>query len=176
MKLFKRISCFFDKIAHEIRMIKLKDMLIFSGIFLILGIISWIVGGRANRIVLLYDFPRSAISIGFMFVLWGASFIFCGAILSGILLGCEKYRRHRAYKIALYIIIMQIFTFMLYPLFFGAIAPFIAFLANIIALFFCMLSILSSYRLYSLWTVCLCLHFLWLFYNAYVCLAFIFIN
>lgn len=176
MKFLKKISYFFDRISHEVRMIKLKHILISSGIFLILGILSWIIGGGTNRVVLLYDFPRSAISIGFMFILWGISFLFSGAILAGILCGCENYKKHRAYKIALYIILMQIFTLMAYPLFFGAIAPVITLLANITAMFFCLLAVMSSIRLYSLWTVCLCLHFLWLFYNAYICLAFIFIN
>ena len=157
-------------------MIKLRHTIIFSGIFFILGIVSWIIGGGTNRVVLMYTFPRCAINVVFMFFFWGFSFIYCGAILAGTLFGCKKYIRHKAYKSGLYIIIMQLFTLMLYPLFFGAIAPFITLLANIVALLFCLLSIISSYRIYSLWTICLCLHFLWLFYNSYVCLAFIFIN
>lgn len=176
MKLFKKISCFFDRITHEIRMIRLKHMLIFSLVFLISGIISWIIGGGTNRVTLLYIFPRSAINIGFMFVLWCLSFMFCGIVFAGVLFGCEKYRRQRTYKIGLYIALMQIFMLIIYPLFFGATAPFIAFLAIIIASIFCLLSILASFRIYSLWTVCLCLHFLWLLYNGYICLAFIFIN
>lgn len=176
MKLFRKISCFFDRITREIRMIRLKHILIFSLIFLLSGIVSWIIGGGTNRVMLLYIFPRSAINIGFMYILWGVSYIFCGAILAGVLFGCEKYWKHKTYKVALYVILMQIFILIIYPLFFGATAPFLSFLAIVIASTFCLLSILVCVRIYSLWTVCLCLHFLWLLYNGYICLAFIFIN
>ena len=176
MKLIKRISCFFDRISHEIRMIKIKYMLIFALIFLILGIASWIIGGGVNRVMLLYTFPRSAIHIGFMFILWGLSFLLCGTIFAGVLFGCEKYKRQKAYKIGLYIALMQIFTLIIYPLFFGAIAPFIALLSILVSIFLCFLAIISAYRIYSMWTICLGLHFLWLLYNGYICLAFILIN
>ena len=176
MRLFRRISCFFDRVTHEIRMIKFKHILIFSSIFLLLGILSWIIGGSTNRVLLLYTFPRSAIHVGFMFILWGFSFVFCGAILSGVVFGCERYKRHKVYKIALFLVLMQVFTYTIYPLFFGAIAPFITLLSIIVALFFSVLSILSSVRIYTLWTICLGIHLIWLLYNFYICLAFIFIN
>ena len=176
MKLFKRISCYFDRIYYEIRTIKRKHTLIFMGIFLLLGIFSWILGGKTDRITLLYSFPRAAIGIGFMFILWGISFIFCGCIFAGIAFSCERYRRHIAYKSCLYIILMQLFVLTAYPLFFGAIAPFIMLLALIVAIFFCFMAILSSYRWFSLWTVLLTLHLMWLLYNAYICLAFVLIN
>jgi hypothetical protein len=46
----------------------------------------------------------------------------------------------------------------------------------IVAISFCLMAILSAYKFYSLWTVALVLHELWLMYNAYVCLTFILIN
>ena len=176
MKLIKRISCYFDRISYEIRIIRRKHTLIFMGIFLLLGIFSWILGGKTDRVMLLYSFPRAAIGIGFMFILWGFSFMFCGCIFAGIAFSCERYRRHISQKICLYIILMQLFTLIAYPLFFGAIAPFIAFLSLIISIFFCIMAILSSIKFFTLWTVFLSVHILWLFYNAYICLAFIFIN
>lgn len=174
--LIRKISCFFDRITHEIKMIRIKNILIFSVLFLVLGFFSWIIGGGSNRVILLYMLPRSAIKIGFMYVLWGLSFIFCGVIFAGVLFGCEKYRRHLTYKTALFIILMQIFTFVIYPLFFGAIAPFLTLIAIVISISFCVLAILSAIKIYSLWSICLCIHFLWLMYNGYICLAFIFIN
>ena len=114
---FRKISLYFDKVAREMRMIRIKYTLILSVISLLFGIISWIIGGGINRVILLYAFPRSAINIGFMFIFWGASFVFVGIILSGVLFGCEKYRRHSTNKIAICIILMQIFTLVIYPLF-----------------------------------------------------------
>lgn len=157
-------------------MIKRKFTLIFMGVFLFLCIISWAIGGKTDRVIFMYNFPRAAINITFMFILWGLSFIFCGFIFAGITFGCQKFRRHVSYKICLYMVLMQIFTFIVYPLFFGAIAPFVTFLSLFIAIFFCFMAILSSFSYYSLWTVCLSLHLIWLVYNAYICLAFMFIN
>lgn len=146
------------------------------GIFLILGIFSWIVGGKTDRVTFIYIFPRAAINIGFMYVFWAISFMICGCIFSCIMFSCKKFRRHIVYKICLYLILMQIFTYIIYPLFFGAMSPFLSFLAILIAIFFCILAILSSFYYYSLWTVILSLHLFWLIYNGYVCLAFTFIN
>ena len=176
MKFIKKISCYFDRVSCEIRKINKKNTLIFMGIFLILGVFCWIMGGKTDRVMLLYRFPRIAIGVGFMFFLWGISFVFCGLIFSGIILSCEKYRRHISYKISLYLVLMQLFTYIVYPLFFGATAPFLSFLSLLIAIFFCFLAISSSFRFYSIWTICLILHMIWLVYNAYVSLAFILIN
>ena len=151
-------------------------MIIFAIMFLLLGIMSWIIGGKTNRVVLLYSFPRCAIGISFAFIFWGISFALCGCIFCGILYGCERYKRRISYKICLYISLMQIFILTTYPLFFGACAPFIAFLAFLISIFFCILAISSAFKHFSLWTVILSMHLLWLVYNSYVCLAFIFIN
>lgn len=176
MKAIKKISCFFDRIDREIRMIKAKALIICASIFLVIGIVSWIIGGRIDRITFFFIFPRCAIKIPFMFIIWGISFAFCGAILAGILCGCEKYRKNQAYKCALFLVIMQVFIYAAYPLFFGASAPFVAFLAFLIAQIFCLLCIISCLKIYSIWTICLIIHFLWLVYNGYVALAFALIN
>ena len=176
MKLFKKISYYFDKVVYEIRTIKSQQTLIFMGVFLFLGVLSWIIGGRVDKVLFLYTFPSSAMSIGFAFVLWGFSFILCGCIFAGIAFGCKRYRRIISYKICLYIVLMFLFILTVYPLFFGAKAPFLALISLIVAIFFCLMAILSAYKYFSFWTVSLVLFCLWLLYNAYVCLAFIFIN
>ena len=176
LKFIRKISFYFDRASFEIRRIKRKYALIFMSIFLLLGIFSWLMGGKTDRVVFLYRFPRIAIGVGFMFFIWGISFAFCGLIFSGIILNCEKYIKHISRKICLYLALMQLFTLIIYPLFFGAVAPFLSFLSLSFAILFCFLAILSSFRYYSIWTICLILHIIWLFYNAYVCLAFILIN
>ncbi len=172
----KKILCFFDRITYEIRKIKFKCILIFSLLFFILGIISWIASGETNKMIILYIYPKAALNLGFMYMLWGISFLFCGGTLGGVLFGCEKFRRHKVYKIILYIIIMQLFSYVIHALFFRATAPFVALLSILIAILFCLLAIFDCFKIYSLWTICLCLHLLWLFYNFYICLAFIFLN
>ncbi len=176
MNVLKRVMKYFDHLSHEIKLLDLKKSCIFSCVFLVLGIISWIIGGRVDKVTLFYIFPRCALPILYAFLLWGISFCFCGFILGGVIFGCEKYKRTRAYKIALFVIIMQIFTLCIYPLFFGALAPIVAFIITLVAMMFCFLAIMASFKLYCLWTVCLSIHFLWLLYNSYVALAFAFVN
>ena len=176
MKLFRRISCYFDRITYEIKSINKLKTLIFMGIFLILGVFSWILGGKVDRVFLLYTFPACAMGIVFAFLLWGLFFILCGFIFAGIAFGCKRYRRNISYKICLYIILMFIFILTFYPLFMGARAPFIALISILVSILFCLMAILSAYRYFSLWNVALILYGLWLIYNAYVCLAFILIN
>ena len=176
MNIIKEISCYFDRVAREIKLFKRKQTIIFSVVFFTLGVFSWMIGGKTNRVVLLYSFPKCAVGISFAFILWGLSFALCGLIFGGILYGSERYRHRITYKICLYISLMEIFIYITYPLFFKACAPFLACLAYLISIFFCFLAISSAFKYYSLWTILLSLHILWLIYNAYVCLAFIFIT
>ena len=176
MNVIKKILCYFDKIYGEIKRINIKACLISSAVFFVLGIFSWIIGGRTDKVRILYIFPRSALPIVYEFILWGVAFMFLGFIFGGILFGCERYKRQFASKISLFIIISFIFTLCVYPVFFGALSPIFSFVLLLISLMFCALAILSSFKLYSLWTVCLTLYFLWLIYNLYVSLAFTFVN
>lgn len=176
MSFIKSVILYFDRINREIKMLNLKACTISSGVFLILGVISWIIGGRTDKITSFHIFPRSALPIIYAFLLWGLAFAFLGFIFGGVIFGCEHYKRKRAYKIAFFILIMLVFNLCVYPVFFGALSPIIAFVLLLTSLMFCSLAIMSSFKLYSLWTVCLILYFLWLLYNCYVALAFAFVN
>ncbi len=176
MKFIRKVHCYSDKISHEIRLMNVKKMLISGLIFLLIGIVSWFVGGSPDEVNIFFVFPRSALPIFYAYTIWGISFLFCGIIFGGVLFGCEKYKRGHSSKIALFICIMQLFTICVYPVFFGALSPFIAFLLLLISLLFCTLAIMSCVKLYSLWTMCLSIHFLWLLYNCYLSLAFTFVN
>lgn len=176
MNAIKRILNYFDRVYNEIKMINLKSCAICSVIFLCLGILSWIIGGRTDKIRLIYIFPRCALPIVYEFILWGIAFAFLGFVLGGVMFGCERYKRQMSSKISLFIVITHIFTLLVYPVFFGAMSPIISFVLLLISLMFCALAILSSFKLYSLWTVCLSLYFIWLAYNLYVSLAFAFVN
>ncbi len=176
MNIIKKIFCYFDHINHEIRMLNLKSCAISSAVFLILGVVSWIIGGRTDKISLIYIFPRSALPLIYAFMLWGVAFAFLGFIFGGVLFGCERYKRQKTYKIALFIVITLVFNLCIYPVFFGALSPIITFILLLASLMFCVLAIMASFKVYSLWTVCLCLYFLWLLYNSYVTLAFAFVN
>ena len=176
MNLLKKIYNYFDNVSHEIKLIRLKPCAIFSLAFFLLGLASWFIGGSTNKVILFSIFPRSALPIAYAYVLWGISFAFCGFIFGGIVFGCEKFKRHHTFKICTFIIVMQIFVLCVYPVFFGAHSPFIAFVLLLLSAIFCIFSIIASYRIYSLWTVCLIFYLLWLIYNCYISLAFIFIN
>ncbi len=176
MKFIKKISGFFNNIDHDIRLFNLKPSLITGGVTLALGLISWLIGGRADKVTLFFMFPRCAVSLGFMYFLWLFSFIFIGIVLGGVLFGCEKYKKRESTKAGAFIIISFIFTLCIYPLFFKCLSPFITFLFILLALFFCLLAIMSSIRIYALWSICLMVHFLWLFYNGYASFVIALIN
>ena len=176
MNVFKKIFNYFDNISHEIKLINLKASIICAITSLIFGITSWIIGGSINKIPIIYIYPRSALPLAFAYILWGIEFAFCGFIFGGIIFGCEKFKRYQAYKIGMFIIIMQIFIFCIYPIFFGALSPLIAFIILLITIVFCFLSIIASIKIFPLWTICLIFNLLWLIYNSYVTLAFAFIN
>ena len=174
--MIKRLSDFFNRFGRDIRLFKLKPSLITAAITLSFGIISWIIGGRGEKVSLFFIFPRSAISIGFMYFLWGISFAFIGFTVGAVLFGCEKYRRQDAIKTVIFIVISFLFTVCFYPIFFRCLAPFVTFIFILVSAFFCFVAIMSAIRLYSLWSVCLMLHLLWLCYNGYMAFAIALIN
>lgn len=174
--MFKKIGNFIEGISHDIRLLNLKKSIIFSLVFLVLGILSWVIGGRTDKVTLFYIFPRLALPTSIALFMWALSFAFCGFIFSAIVFGCEKYKRRVAQKIGILMSIMFLFTLCVYPLFFGALSPILTFFALLISLLFCFFAITSSIKLYSLWTILLGIHFLWLVYNTFLALAFAFVN
>lgn len=176
MKILRRINCFTEGFVHDLRLFNPKASLIIGLITLILGVFSWFVGGTPDTVNLIYIFPRWALSTGVMYFLWLVSFVFAGIIIGGIFFGCEKFKRREASKILVFFCLSLLFTLCVYPTFFKALAPFITFILLFTAAFFCFLSILVAKRIFSLWTIMLCLHFAWLTYNGCLSLVFALIN
>lgn len=176
MKALKAIGLFFDRVGCEIQRIKYKKLGIFALIFFILGVFSWIIGGRTDRVTILYIYPRCALPLVYSYILWGFSFAFVGVIFYGIMFTCDRYRRNYSSKIIFFLSVMYLFTLCAHPLFFRALMPFITFLAFLVAIVFCVLALLSSIKISSLWTICISINLVWLAYNAFVALSFSFIN
>ncbi len=167
---------FINRLTYDIRKIRFKPAIIVAFAFFVLGALTWIFGGSAHRVLIIYVFPKSAMPLGIMYILWGLSFLACGFVLGAILFSCDKYRRQYAYKICVTIVVMQFFTYIAYPLFFGANSPFVTFLTFLISLIFCFFATILSLRIYNCFSLYLIVHFVWLSYNAYVALAFSMIN
>ena len=176
MKILRKIGSFFDRIEHDIRLFSLKPSLIICAITFGLGVVSWIFGGSIDRVSLIYIFPRSAVSIGFMYFLWGISFAFVGFVFGGVLFGCEKYKKRETVKILVFVIMSFVLTLCVPSLFFKCMAPFFTFVFILAATLFCFLAITASIRVYSLWSLCLIVHLLWLIYNGYLAFAIALIN
>ena len=167
MNVFSKIIKYFDGLSRDIRLLNLKQSLIFSCIFFISGIISWILCGSVDDVTVFLIFPRCALPLIYSYILWGVGFLFIGFVFSGTLFGCERYRRTNAYKIALFIVITHVFTLCAYPVLFGACAPLFAFLLLLLSFLFCFLALMVSFKQYCLWTICILLYSCWLLYNAY---------
>jgi tryptophan-rich sensory protein len=176
LAIIKKLDSFFSKIGHDISLFNPKPSLIVSGITLCLGIISWLIGGSTDKAMVFFMFPRSAIPLWLMYFLWGVSFAFLGIIIGGLLFGCEKYKKKDSLKTVIFAVFSLFFTYCVYSAFFRSLSPFFAFLLIFVAEFFCFLAIMSAIRSHALWSICLILNLLWLFYNSYVSIAISFIN
>ena len=176
MRCFKKLDIMLSRLFCDIRKIKFKHSLIVGAIYFIIGAIVWFFGGNFQRIMLLFIFPKSALPLFIMYILWGVSHFACGFIFGAVIFSCDKYRRQLIYRICIALVLMQTFTFISYMLFFGANAPFVAFLSFLATLFFCVVAILFCFRNFYSCGFFLILHFLWLLYNTYITLAFSIIN
>ena len=176
MKCINRYNSFLNRIKNDFRKIKYKPALIVSLICFVLGLITWIFGGSAHRVLIIYAFPKSAMPLAIMYILWGFSYLACGFVLGALLFNCDIYRRQNNYKICVTIVMMQLFTLVAYPLFFGANSPFVSFLSFIISLVLCFFAISLIIKMKNCLSLFMIIHFVWLSYNAYITLAFSMIN
>ena len=176
MVIIKKLDSFFSKLGHDISLFNPKPSLIVSAVTLCFGIISWLIGGTTDKAMVFFLFPRSAVPLGLMYFLWGISFAFVGLIIGGLLFGCEKYKKKDSLKTVIFIAFSLFFTFCIHSSFFRSLSPFLTFILIFVAEIFCFLAIMSAIRYHALWSICLILHFLWLFYNGYVSISISLIN
>ena len=176
MKIINRISSIFDRISHDIRLTNIKPSLILASITLFLGIFSWIAGGRPDKVTLLYIFPRCAISLTIMYLLWAVYFICIGFTIGGITFGCEKFKKREAVKSTTLLIISFMCTLSVYALFFICLSPLITFLVLLVSAFFTFLALMTCAKIYSLWTICIVIHLIWILYNSYIAIIITLIN
>ena len=160
MKLIKKLSSLFDGISHDIRLVNVKCSLITSVVAFSLGLLSWIIGGRADKVMLLYIFPRCSLPLGVMYFLWAISFIFIGFTIGGVGFGCEKFKKREAIKSVAFLILSFLCTLCVCPLFFKCLSPLFTFAIITVSAFFAFLAMISCLKIYSLWTICIILHFL----------------
>lgn len=176
MRLFRGLNCFFDRLTRDIRVFNAKCSIICGTVALVFGIMSWLIGGMSNGALLIYIFPRSAISLSVMYFIWAISFFIFGVIVGGIAFNHDKFKRRDNAKILIFLLFSYLFSLCFYPIFFKSMSPFIAFLIIGISIMFSFFALVLSVRIYSLWTMLLGLHLLWLLYNCYISLTVAIIN
>ena len=176
MKCTKRLSRALNRCGKEFKKIKLKLALLFGLLFFLLGVFTWSFGGETHRILTLYDFPRMAMPVVFMYVFWSIVYIIMGTAVFGIVSCSESYNKAFCQKISFYLTMSLLFTNVAYLLFFSAIAPFMAFVIYLISAMFCFFALIISKRFYILWTIILALYFAWLVYSMLIPLGFLIIN
>ena len=173
---FKKIECYLTSLYHEIKRINVRGALCFGVGFLIVGIISWILGLKNAHLASFYIMPRCALPFFYAHLGWAISFFFIGVIFGGILLGCEQLKKKYSVKIVFLLAFTYLFSLCAHPIFFGNFSPFLAFIVLLASLLFCLLTIIASIKAYKLWTICLFVELIWLIYNLYTALAFSFVN
>ena len=174
--MFKKIECYFSGLYQEIKQINVRASASLGGAFLIIGLLSWILGCRSAHLASFYIMPRCALPYFYAHLGWAVSFFFVGVIFGGILFGCEKFKRKYSIKIAFLLAFAYFFSLCAHPIFFGNLSPFLTFIVLLASLLFCLLTIIASIRAYKLWTICPFVYLLWLLYNLYTTLAFSFVN
>jgi tryptophan-rich sensory protein len=174
--IIKKLNSFFSKIGHDISLFNPRSSLIVSAVTLCFGIMSWLLGGTTDKAMVFFLFPRSVPPLGLMYFLWCISYVFVGIIIGGLLFGCEKYKKNDSLKTVIFLAFSLFFTYCIYSAFFRSLSPFFAFILTFVAEIFCFLALISALRSHALWSICLVIHLLWLFYNGYISLAVLFIN
>ena len=174
--LFKKIQCYLTGLYQEIKQINVRACACFGGAFLVIGVLSWLLGCKFVRLSSFYIMPRCALPFFYAHLGWAISFFFVGVIFGGILLSCERFKRRFAVKTVFLLAFMFLFSLCAHPIFFGNLTPFLSFIVLFASLLFCLLTIIASIKAYKLWTVCLFIHLIWLIYNLYTSLAFSFVN
>ncbi|MBQ3589473.1 MAG: tryptophan-rich sensory protein [Clostridia bacterium] len=176
MKCIKTIKNYLKRCSNECRRTQFKLGLLVGAIFLLIAIFVWSFGKNSHRILSIYLFPKFAMPLMIMYVLWSLIYIIIGFSVFSMMFNCESYKKHISQKIIFLICMSVLFSFFSYLLFFSANAPLMTFLMYLVAIVFVALAFVESRKVFTLWTMMIFMYFLWLVYNSIVCLSFLIIN
>jgi len=176
MRCIKRISLFCKRMSNEFKRVKTHLAVLTGLLFVVLGIFTWSFSNDTHKIITLFSFPKYAMPIAVMYILWSIVYFMVGYSMVGLVTSCEKYKRIYAQKISLIIFMSLFFTYLSYLIFFSAFSPFITFLMLLVSALFCLFAFVECKKISCLWTLILLLYFIWLVYNMLIPLGFFIIN
>lgn len=169
MRLRSRLRC-------EFQYIDFVKVWIGILIFLFSGILSLWIGGNPRSLLLHLTIPGYAIGVLWLGFFGAIQFSLSGAVFGILYSHGEAHRKPLAYKGAIQVITMHLFTIFSYPLFFVVLAWNLSLIAVLIALLFCLSAIIVALRVHILSAIALVAHFLWLLYMIFLYGGIIFMN
>lgn len=176
MKCIKTIKNYLKRCSNEFKRTQFKLGLVVGAIFLLIAIFVWSFGKNSHKILSIYLFPKFALPLMIMYILWSLMYIMIGFFVFSVTYNCESYKKHISQKIIFLICMSVLFSFFSYLLFFSANAPFLTFLMFLVAIIFTTVAFMESKKVFSLWTTMIFAYLLWLVYNSILCLSFLIIN
>ena len=171
-----RVKKCINQILYECRIINTKAALAGGVCILILGMISFFVGGSPTYLLHMLKMPVTMPTRWFFKLGWSFWYFILGAAFSVVCTCTERSKQLPKFQGNMLFVIMMMFNLIWYPLFFGAEAIFLALVACIITIllgFFVFSNYLKVNRLCS---AAMLLHILWLIYMLCLNAIVLFIN
>lgn len=171
-----RIKFFLNQIKFEIRRINFKAALIGGVCVLAGGLISFFAGGSPTYLFHMLKMPESLPTRWVFKLVWTLSYFLIGAAFSAVLSFRERCKELFTCRGNLLFVIMMLFNYIWYPLFFGAEAVFLAFVACAAML---ILDFFVACYYFKVSVICgslMFLHLLWLLYMFWLNAAVLIIN
>ncbi len=176
MKCIRRIKSFCNRCSNECKRINIKVGLLVGALLALIAIFVWSFGNNTHKILAIYTFPKFALPLMFMYIIWAMIYFMLGITVFAVLFNCESYKRYFSQKIAFLLIMSVLFSYFSYLLFFSANAPLLTFIMYLITIVFAILSFVECKKIYILWSIVVMLYIFWLIYNAIISLSFLIIN
>ena len=176
MKCLKGIKIILRRCSNEIRKVNFKLAIILSAIFLLIGIFVWSFGRDVHKFISIFIFPKFAMPLIIMYLLWAISYIIMGITIYAIMFTCESYKKPIAQKITFLLCMSIMFSYFAYLLFFSANAPAMSCIMLFISFLFTIISFIESKKIYIVWSFLIFTYSVWLFYNMIIPLSFLIIN
>ncbi len=157
------------KIKREVRCLPLGMMLLFSGIALLIGVLSPIIFGNVSYYYCLV-IPEFALSPGGFIVFWSIMLIISGGGAGAVFNCCTYSKCLRGKRLSALILwlITLILTFMWYPVFFAYNSCLLALFVAILAIFTAFLTFKCALKSSMIFALTTLLYISWLFYGAFV--------
>ncbi len=170
------IKNYINQILYECRMINIKAAIACGICLLVIGLISFFIGGSPTYLLHMLKMPVTVPTRWFFKLSWSIWYFILGAVFSVVCSCVERSKQICKWQGNMLFVVMIIFNYIWYPLFFGAEAIFLALVACAAMIILGFFVFFNYIKVSLISGTVILFHLIWLLYMFCINATVLFIN